>query len=263
MPNIRGGKGYKSGKGKSKLGENEIVEFIEIQPDQMVGRLVKLLGDLNAMIYCQDNKQRICKICRSVKKSVRFELGDIVLISLRDCEVPKSELANGVRGSRGDILDKFHPYQYSELKRTIVHTFSCQIAAAALPPFMRRPQCNCMPIDARVFGKIETVTEISKLLAEGRDKEAEKVAAVAAATEEDDLFDRDADETKETEEAKDTDKAEEAKEPAEAKESEEAEDTEEAEVKPIKPKVIVEKKNKVNHRAGVPRDELEVNFDEL
>jgi len=247
MPNIRGGKGYKSGKEKSKLGENEIIEFIEIQPDQMVGRLVKLLGDLNAMIYCQDNKQRICKICRSVKKSVRFELGDIVLVSLRDCEVPKSELANGVRGSRGDILDKFHPYQFSELKKTIIHTVSCQVAAASLHPSMKRPPCNCMPIDSRVFGKIETVTEITKLLVEGRDKEAEKVAAVAAATEEDDLFDRDAQ------------VSEEAKESEESK-SEESE-SEEDEGKEGKPKIIVEKKNKVNHRAAAQRKE--VTFDEL
>ena len=239
MPNIRGGKGYKSGKGKSKLGENELVEFIEIQPDQMVGRLVKLLGDLNATIYCQDNKQRICKICRSVKKTVRFELGDIVLVSLRDCEVPKSELANGVRGSRGDILDKFHPYQFSELKKTIIHTLPCLAAAAALPPFSKPPPCKCMPIDPRVFGKIETVTEISKLLAEGRDKEAEKVAE-AAANEEGDLFDRDAEVSEDTE----------------VEESN-------TEVKEKKPKVIVEKKNKVNHRAAAPKNEVELTLDDL
>lgn len=262
MPNIRGGKGYKSGKEKSKLGENEIVEFIEVQPDQMVGRLVKLLGDLNAMIYCQDNKQRICKICRSVKKSVRFELGDIVLISLRDCEVPKSDLANGIRGSRGDILDKFHPYQFSELKKMIIHTLSCQRAAAALPPSIKRPPCNCMPIDSRVFGKIETVTEISKLLAEGRDKEAEKVAAVAAATEDDDLFDRDAEVSQEAKESEEAEEAKESEEAEEAEESEEVEETTEPQAKEKKPKIIVEKKNKVNHRAAAAKQE-EVTFDEL
>jgi len=217
MPNIRGGKGYKSGKGKSKLGDSEEVEFIDVQPDQMVGRLVRLLGDLNAMIYCQDNKQRICKICRSVKKSVRFEVGDIVLVSLRDCEVPKSDLAKGVRGSRGDILDKFHPYQFSELKKII---------------------------DPRIFGNIETVSEISKLMGEGKDLAAEKVAAAAAAAEEDDLFDRDAEATEEEDDsdtsANETDRDRRKKEG-----------------------IVVDKKNKVSHRTVAAKKERELTLDDL
>jgi len=220
MPNIRGGKGYKSGKGKSKLGDSEEVEFIEVQPDQMVGRLVRLLGDLNAMIYCQDNKQRICKICRSVKKSVRFEVGDIVLVSLRDCEVPKSDLAKGVRGDRGDILDKFHPYQFSELKKII---------------------------DPRIFGNIETVSEISKLIGEGKDLAAEKVAAAAAAAEEDDLFDRDADATDTENEDDDSDTS-----PNETERD-----------KRKKEGLVVDKKNKISHRAVAAKVERELTLDDL
>jgi len=247
MPNIRGGKGYKSGKGKSKLGESEEVEFIEVQPDQMVGRLVRLLGDLNAMIYCQDNKQRICKICRSVKKTVRFEVGDIVLVSLRDCEVPKSDLAKGVRGDRGDILDKFHSYQFSELKKMIIHTVPCQVAAAALPPYIQSPVCSCMPIDSRIFGNIETVSEISKLVGEGKEKEAEKVAAAAAAAEEDDLFDRDAvgDEDDDSDDGGSSD----------------ANETERDKRK--KEGIVVDKKNKVSHRTVAAKKERELTLDDL
>lgn len=116
MPNIRGGKSYKKSKGKTKFGEDDEVAYLEIAEDQMVGRVLKLLGNLNVTVYCQDNKQRLCKICRSIKKAVRFEVGDVVLISLRDCEVPSADLAKGIRGSRGDILDKFHPKQFKELK---------------------------------------------------------------------------------------------------------------------------------------------------
>jgi len=116
MPNIRGGKSYKKSKGKTKFGEDDEVAYLEIAKDQMVGRVLKLLGNLNVTVYCQDNKQRLCKICRSIKKAVRFEVGDVVLISLRDCEVPSADLEKGVRGSRGDILDKFHPKQFKELK---------------------------------------------------------------------------------------------------------------------------------------------------
>jgi initiation factor 1A len=121
MPNIRGGKSYKKSKGKTKFDDDDQVAYLEIAKDQMVGRILRLLGNLNATIYCQDNKQRICKICRSIKKSVRFEVGDVVLISLRDCEVSTAELEKGVRGSKGDILDKFHPKQFKELKDTGVN----------------------------------------------------------------------------------------------------------------------------------------------
>jgi len=122
MPNIRGGKSYKKSKGKTKYDDDEQVAYLEVGADQMVGRIVKILGNLNTSVYCQDNKQRICKICRSIKKSVRFEMGDVVLISLRDCEVPSAELEKGVRGSRGDILDKFHPKQFKELKENGVNS---------------------------------------------------------------------------------------------------------------------------------------------
>lgn len=122
MPNIRGGKSYKKSKGKTKFGEDDEVAYLEIGSDQMVGRILRLLGNLNATVYCQDNKQRLCKICRSIKKAVRFDVGDVVLISLRDCEVSASDLAKGVRGDRGDILDRFHPKQFKELKEDGVNS---------------------------------------------------------------------------------------------------------------------------------------------
>lgn len=210
MPNIRGGKGYKSGKGKSKLGEDEVV-YLERQPDQMVGRIVRLLGDLNTSVFCQDKKQRVCKICRSVKKSVRFEVGDIVLISLRDCEVPKAELEQGVRGTRGDILDRYHPYQYSELKKE--------------------------GITPHLFGNIDTVTEISKLLERGDEVAAEKFAAKADAAANDDYFDRD-----------------------EAGSDEEQEEKEETErEKRMREGVVVDKKDKVSHREKTK----EISLDDL
>ena len=170
MPNIRGGKGYKSGKGKSKLGEDDIV-YLERQPDQMVGRIIRVLGDLNTSVYCQDNKQRICKICRSIKKSVRFEVGDIVLVSLRDCEVPNAELILGKRGDKGDILNKYHPYQYSELKKE--------------------------GINPHLFSNMNTLTEMSKLVEVGDEEAAIRLAEKAKQEAEDDIFDRDKEEEEE------------------------------------------------------------------
>jgi len=160
MPNIRGGKSYKKSKGKTKFGEDDEVAYIEVGKDQMVGRLVRLLGNLNATIYCQDNKQRICKICRSIKKSVRFEVGDVVLISLRDCEVSTSDLTKGIRGDKGDILDKFHPKQFNELKES--------------------------GVNPSIFLTIDSVNEITSKIEIGDEEGARAIAEKA----EEDLFDR-------------------------------------------------------------------------
>ena len=171
MPNIRGGKSYKKSKGKTKFGEDDEVAYLEIAKDQMVGRILKLLGNLNATIYCQDNKQRVCKICRSIKKSVRFEVGDIVLISLRDCEVSNDELAKGIRGSRGDILDKFHPKQFKELKDD--------------------------GINSAMFLTLDSVNEIASKYEKGDEKGALAIVENA----EEDIFDRSGQKEGESEES--------------------------------------------------------------
>lgn len=208
MPNIRGGKGYKSGKGKSKLADDEIV-YLERQRDQMVGRITRILGDLNTSVYCQDNKQRICKICRSIKKSVRFEVGDIVLLSLRDCEVSNAELLEGKRGDKGDILNKYHPYQFSELKKE--------------------------GINPHLFTNINTLSEMSKLVEEGKEEAAVKLAEKAQQEEEDDIFDRD----------------------------KEGSDTNEEESDSEKEVTKVDKKDKVNHRAVAAKKERDLTLDDL
>lgn len=118
MPNLRGGKAYKKSKGKSKGDDDlENVVFIDKQADQMIGRLVRLLGNRNTSIYCEDNKLRICKITTGVKKKARFEVGDIVLLSLRDCDMSKTDLAKGIRSDHGDILAKYSPHQFAQLKK--------------------------------------------------------------------------------------------------------------------------------------------------
>lgn len=111
MPNFRGGKNYK----KTKHGEPEKVIFIDKEIDQMVGRITRLLGNLNTQVYCEDNRVRIAKIRSGIKKRVRFEVGDIVLVSLRDIEVSKAD-PKGTRADRGDIIAKYSPEQFMQLK---------------------------------------------------------------------------------------------------------------------------------------------------
>lgn len=109
MPNKKGGKGYKKGKGHD---ENAVQEFINIMPGQYMARAIRILGDRNVLCYCDDNVVRICHICRKMKGRVWVEVGDMVLMSLRDF---KAENPKTIK--RGDILAKYSPEQVRCLKK--------------------------------------------------------------------------------------------------------------------------------------------------
>lgn len=156
MPNLRGGKGYKRGKGNRE----EDVVFLTIEPGQMVGRIIRTLGDLNMSVFCQDNITRICKIAVGIKKAVRFVPGDIVLLSLRDCLLSRQDREQNLRSNRGDIIGKFHETQFSSL-------------------IGKEEYKN-------IFINVETLIKITEKLKEGHEKEAEKLLLLSN---EDDLFD--------------------------------------------------------------------------
>jgi initiation factor 1A len=79
-PNQKGGKGYKKGKHSSE--ESKMFDWDE-SDGQMLGRVTKTLGNRRFKIYCNDNKERICKLCGSIRKGQWVNDGCIVLISLR------------------------------------------------------------------------------------------------------------------------------------------------------------------------------------
>jgi translation initiation factor 1A len=112
-PNKKGGKNYKKGKHTSE----EPVVF-EKHKDQMYGRIVKLLGGCNALVYCNDGRERLCHIRGSMRKKVWLGTGDIVLISIRDFDssLPTSN------NQKGDICVKYDPkviYKLREKDNTI------------------------------------------------------------------------------------------------------------------------------------------------
>lgn len=113
MPNKQGGKKYKAGKG----GGNEVIEMHDINWDegQMPGRVIRVLGDRNMMVYCNDNQERVCHIRGGLrKKTCLVEAGDIVLLSIRSEGMRASE---GKATLKGDILDKFARETHRQLKK--------------------------------------------------------------------------------------------------------------------------------------------------
>jgi len=166
MPNLRGGKGYKKFK---KSGNDDDAVFLQIEEGQFVGNITKLLGNLNANVYCQDNKTRICKIADGIKKKVKFYVGDVVLISFRDCLLSKTDLAAGLHSDRGDILGKFNPEQYSQLRES--------------------------GVNPHLFRQTDILNSMSEKFEKGDVKGAE---AIAQSSNNDDIFDFDSDSESET-----------------------------------------------------------------
>jgi translation initiation factor 1A len=113
-PNKQGGKNYK--KGKHIDDQPIIYERLE---DQMYGRVLKLLGGCNVLVYCNDNRERICHIRGNMRKKVWISVGDIVLISIRDLDKSKNS-TNDIE--RGDICAKYDQkviYRLKEKDNTI------------------------------------------------------------------------------------------------------------------------------------------------
>lgn len=111
MPNRTGGKNYK----KSKQTGSLVKPFIDRQPDQMYARILRNLGGRNMLVYCNDNKIRLCHICGAMKKFTWLNPGDLVLISLRDFE--KKPEAGSKEYEKGDILAKYDSEHLGKLKK--------------------------------------------------------------------------------------------------------------------------------------------------
>lgn len=123
MPNAKGGKGYKKG----KHGEEEAV-LLECNDseNQMYGRVMKSLGNRRFRIFCNDNKERICRVCGSMRKSQWVEEGALVLISIRELSmatVYKVEVGEGEKEkdkvTPGDIIGLIDMRMVGKMKKIV------------------------------------------------------------------------------------------------------------------------------------------------
>ena len=109
MPiNKQGGSGCKKGKNtKEDDGDILMVECNE-NDGQMFGRVVKVEGDRRFRIFCNDSKERICKLAGRIRRGDRVDKGGIVLISIRALS-PVTEV--------GDIIANVDPRLYGKVKK--------------------------------------------------------------------------------------------------------------------------------------------------
>jgi len=73
----------------------------------IIGVIVKAMGNDRMLVKCQDGNERLCRIRGRMKRRVWIREGDIVLVSPWDFQ---SDI-------RGDIIWKYHKSQIKMLKK--------------------------------------------------------------------------------------------------------------------------------------------------
>ncbi len=103
MPkNTKGGKKHKRGKNYSTGDKRELI-FKE--DGQEYGQTVKMLGSGHVEVFCFDGVTRLGKIRGKMRKRIWINVGDMVLVGLREFEL-----------DRCDIMYKYNPDEARNLK---------------------------------------------------------------------------------------------------------------------------------------------------
>ena len=91
-----------------------VTSFAAREEGQHYGRVIRNLGHMNLLVYCNDNKQRICKIRGAIRRRMWMNVGDIVLISYREFEIGTT---TRVGEEKGDILHKYETTDYGKIRK--------------------------------------------------------------------------------------------------------------------------------------------------
>lgn len=170
MPPNKGGKGYRKGK-HGETDDAKLFEWDE-KDGQMLARVLKKLGDRRFRVYCNDNRERLCKLAGSMRKSEWVSEGAVVLVSLRD--ITNASAGAGAGSSSGEKL---------EIGDIL------------------------MLVDTRIYGKLKKVPGVNPILFgnleqqdEGQRKKKADAVAAGNLEEGDDIFSRGSDDEKGDEE---------------------------------------------------------------
>lgn len=111
-------------------------------------------------------------------------MGDIVLLSLRDCDISAAELERGIRSDRGDILDKYSPLQYAQLKKEGINPHVFATIDTVIGIASKTESGDIAGAEALAVDAMEDIFETGGATAEADDEDEEdgdKEAAMATA----------------------------------------------------------------------------------
>ncbi len=93
--------------GKRKvLSESEIDQLVLPEKDQMLGRVIQLLGYDRFRVKCADDIERICRVRGKMKRRTWIRDGDYVLVAPWDFQDNRGDILWRYRGNQIFLLEK-------------------------------------------------------------------------------------------------------------------------------------------------------------
>jgi|UniRef100_A0A6C0K2M7 translation initiation factor 1A len=115
VKNTGGGKKKKRGARPSTGFKREVIFKEDLQE---YGVVDKMLGDMRCSVLCSDATTKVCHIRGKFKRRVWINVGDTVLISLREFEDDKADVVHKYTPEEAEILKiqgEFDPAMYKNL----------------------------------------------------------------------------------------------------------------------------------------------------
>ncbi|XGW13431.1 hypothetical protein V3C99_000062 [Haemonchus contortus] len=81
-------------------------KFVPKKDGQEYGQVLRILGYLRVLVFCSDNKERVCHIRGRLRSKEYIRTGDFVLVELRDYQ-----------NYEGDVILKYTPTEIRLLKK--------------------------------------------------------------------------------------------------------------------------------------------------
>lgn len=101
------GKNQKNKKKSKKESEKEKGELTLKEKGQEYAQILKMLGNGRCDTYCFDGTKRICHIRGRMNKKIWINIGDIVLVSLRNFQDQKGDIILKYSGNEARSLKSF------------------------------------------------------------------------------------------------------------------------------------------------------------
>ena len=83
----------------------------------MYGRVLRSLGNRRFRVFCNDQRERICRLCGSMRKSDWVEEGRIVILSIRQLGTSTTTETATKQEEVGDILAIIDPRTYNKVRK--------------------------------------------------------------------------------------------------------------------------------------------------
>jgi len=116
---LGGGKRRKKAASKNFAGDRQKRTIQTKDEFQEYGIVEKMLGDMRCSVLCSDATVKTCHIRGKFKRRVWINVGDTVLISLREFEDGKADIVHKYTADEAEILKMNEGFDPNRLKNVI------------------------------------------------------------------------------------------------------------------------------------------------